>query len=231
MTPKPHPAFAELRRAHRFSFSDRCLKREIVGLRPICQSCGHTATTGHFSRRIVTWGWGDHEKLHCLGVPQATAARAAEPWKAKAAAKAFCGLRPSLRTRGPHQGGSSPLTIECRGRAERPEAGAAPSPASGGASLLGERLQPRTQFPWGLKMAPRGEVLEVCESLILIPSVPFLPSARWLNLNPPFSGVRDSAPHLSKAEFRSLIHPECLTVRGEDLKYPQIFVSVYSRPA
>lgn len=27
MTPKPHPAFAELRRAHRFPFSDRCLKR------------------------------------------------------------------------------------------------------------------------------------------------------------------------------------------------------------
>ncbi|XP_046301561.1 transmembrane protein 216 isoform X2 [Marmota monax] len=36
---------------------------------------------------------------------------------------------------------------------------AAPSPASGSVSLLWERLLPRTQFPWGLKMAPRGNRL------------------------------------------------------------------------
>lgn len=35
-------------------------------------------------------------------------------------------------------------------------------PASGSAALL--RELPRTQFPWGLNMAPRGETLEVCVS-------------------------------------------------------------------
>lgn len=51
-------------------------------------------------------------------------------------------------------------------------------------------------------MAPRGEIPEVCESLVLMPSVSLSPPLE-LHLNSSFSGVRDLAPHLSRVGFRS----------------------------
>lgn len=69
------------------------------------------------------------------------------------------------------------VIIEWHGQAERP-APVAQCPASGSATLLQEL--PRTQFPWGLNMAPRGETPEVCVSAP-VPSVPVSPSISLLS--------------------------------------------------
>lgn len=205
MTPKPHPALAEHCRAHRFSFSDRCQKR-IVGLGPICQSCGHIATTVHFCQCIVTWGWGSPRVSLAPGSCGRQLSGRRQPFspslrEPKSQRSAFAARFPTCARVNGTETAPAPFTIECRGRAEGPEAEAALSPASGSTSLLREWLQPRMQFPWGLKMAPRGEIPEVCESLVLIPSVPLLPSLPELDLNPPFLGVRDMTSHCPKRGF------------------------------
>ncbi|XP_060242558.1 transmembrane protein 216 isoform X2 [Meriones unguiculatus] len=58
------------------------------------------------------------------------------------------------------------VTIEWPRRVERPEARAAPRPASGSTTLL--RELPRTQFPWGLDMAPRDKRLSSTPLEILL---------------------------------------------------------------
>lgn len=69
------------------------------------------------------------------------------------------------------------------------------------------------QFPWGLEMAPRGEITEVCESLVLIASIfhSFLSHCSTF-INPLFSGVMDITSRLSKAGSSSLTLPEFLKV-------------------
>ena len=64
-------------------------------------------------------------------------------------------------------------------------------------------------------MAPRGEITEVCESLVLIASIlhSFLSYCSTF-INPLFSGIMDITAHLSKAGSSSLTLPEFLKVSG-----------------
>lgn len=56
------------------------------------------------------------------------------------------------------------------------------------------------QFPWGLEMAPRGEITEVCELLVLIASIFHSFSLPLLDFyKPSISGVMDITSRLSKA--------------------------------
>lgn len=82
-------------------------------------------------------------------------------------------------------------------------------PASGSATLL--RELPRTQFPWGLNMAPRGETPEVCVSahcpIGTCQSLHLLLSRARLSL--PFLKVEGLTFHLSESGLRCSDHPEC----------------------